>query len=88
LLEPVQARALDWLLDVWHTQELPTAGQFGADVATGQESVMANADEPLGQNVEKEPSDELVRGQRHHLGTMAVGPRATKRELAMATRWE
>ena len=34
---------------------------------------MANADEPLGQDVEQEPSDELVRGQPHHLGTMVVG---------------
>src|SRR5262249_19599958 len=36
--------------------------------ATGRESVMANADEPLGQDVEQEPADELVRGQPHHLG--------------------
>jgi hypothetical protein len=34
---------------------------------------MANADEPLGQNVEQEPADELVRRQPHHLGPMVVG---------------
>jgi len=41
--------------------------------AVGQESEKANADEAAGQNVEKEASQELLRGKRHRSLLAAVG---------------
>jgi len=70
--EPVQPGALDRWLDLWHTQELPAAGQLGGDVAASQQAVMANADEAFGQHVEQEAADKLVGRQPHHLGAVIV----------------
>ena len=61
LLELIQPSALHRVLDVGYAQELSATGQLGGDVATGQESVMANANEPLGQYMEQEPADEFLR---------------------------
>ena len=47
-------------------QQLPTTGQLGVDVSAGQDSIVTNADEPWGQDVEKKASQELFRRQAHH----------------------
>jgi len=51
--DPVEPGALDRWWNVWHGQELAAAGQVRGHIAAGQESVMANADEPFGQDMEQ-----------------------------------
>src|SRR5262249_7314924 len=47
-------------------QQLPTTGQLGVDVSAGQDSIVTNADEAWGQDVEQKASEELLRRQAHH----------------------
>ena len=69
-----------------------------ASVAFGEKAVVTDAMEAVGQDVEEEAADELVRGERMTPAAAAaaivlVGERtsssstATSLELAMATRW-
>src|SRR5215471_21020335 len=51
----------------WHAQQLPAARQFLFSIAIAQEAVIADALEPIRQDVQEETADELVRIQRHRL---------------------
>ena len=48
-------------------KQLASAGQVGGALAVGEQAVVADAMEALGQDVDQEAADELVGGQRHRL---------------------
>ena len=48
-----------------NAEQLPSAGDIGLAIARGEQAVVTDAVEALGQNVHEEASDELVDGQRH-----------------------
>jgi hypothetical protein len=54
-------------------QQEPALRKQSRSTAVGQESEKANANEAAGQNVEKEASQELLRGKRHLSLLAAVG---------------
>ena len=54
-------------------QQLPTTVQLGVNVSAGQDSIVTNANEAWGQDVEQKASEELLRRQAHHFGALAVG---------------
>src|SRR3954469_22598859 len=79
-------------------EERAGEGELGGPMAIGEEAEVADAMEAIGQGVEEEAPDELARGQTHgHDGAVAavVFPgeatwcwsQATRRLLAIATRW-
>ncbi len=51
----------------WDAEQPTGAGQVLGAPAVGEQSVVADAVEALGQDVDEEASDELLRGQRHDL---------------------
>src|SRR5215472_5136840 len=57
------------------TEQLAGAGEVGGTVAVGEEAIVADPVEALGQHVHQEAADELMRGERHRLPAVgAVGP--------------
>ena len=81
-------------------EQLAGAGDVGGTVAVGEQAIVADAVEALGQHVHQEAADELVRAsvivfQRSgpRCGSPSTGTRcrsssaATSRRLEMATRW-
>ena len=79
-------------------QQLPDAREPGPAAAIGEETIVADAVEAVGQAVQKEAADELVRTERHQLGRVAMpivapaeghGRRigADQAAIGMATRW-
>jgi hypothetical protein len=74
--------------------------QLGGAMAVGKEADVADAMKTAGHRVLQEPADELIGGERHHLGFAVltivlpgeadpaiVEPDQTRRLFAMATRW-
>ena len=59
-------------LTLGHRQELPDRGEPGPATSVGEEAVMANAVETVGEAVEEEAADELVRIERHLPGRVAM----------------
>ena len=56
------------LYDAWRsTEQLAGASDVGGAVTIGEQAIVADAVEPLGQHVQEEAPDELVRGERHRL---------------------
>lgn len=53
-------------------QQLPDACEPGPAAAIGEEAIMADTVEAVGQAVQKEASDELVRAERHQPGGIAI----------------
>ena len=81
-------------------EQLAGAGDVLGAPAVGEQAVVADAVEAVGQDVDEEAADELVARQRHDLvplaslGAVVLPPegdaassRAMSRLLAMATRW-
>ena len=54
-------------------QQLADAREFGLPIAVGKKAVMADALEPVGQDVEQKAADELGRRERHELVPRSVG---------------
>src|SRR5215471_14208921 len=103
----LRRRELGWRSDQlaselsWRSDQLASAGELlGARVtAVGEQAVVPDAVEALGQHVHEEPANELARLQRH--GSVAVrafeavvlvferdaASTQIKRLLEMATRW-
>ena len=90
---------LRWVLR--HSEQLASTSDIGGAVfAVGEQPVVTDAMQALGQHMDQEAADELMCGQRH--GLVAVGPldpvilplegdaglvSEISRLLAMATRW-
>src|SRR5215472_9454844 len=56
------------------TEQLAGAGDVGGTIAVGEEAIVADPVEALGQHVHQEAADELMRGERHRLPAVgAVG---------------
>src|SRR5260370_27081323 len=51
----------------WHAQKLPAACQFLFSIPVAEEAIVADALETIGQHVQQETADELLRLQRHRL---------------------
>src|SRR5215469_15502275 len=49
------------------TEQLAGAGEVGGTIAVGEEAIVADPVEALGQHVHQEAADELMRGERHRL---------------------
>src|SRR5204863_3194153 len=61
------------LNDAGHsTEQLAGAGDVSGTIAVGEEAIVADPVETLGQHVHQEAADELMRGERHRLP--AAGP--------------
>ena len=54
----------------WHVEQLPRSRDAVGAFAVGEETVVPDAVETVGQHVDKEAADELVDGERHHLGSL------------------
>lgn len=71
-------------------EQSPDDGEPGPADAVGEEAVMADAVEAVGQAVEQEAADELVRRQRHGARCIAVAVNAFSRPchrmVALAAR--
>jgi hypothetical protein len=60
---------------VGHAEELAGQCDIAGSVGLGEEAVMTDAVEPVGQDVDQEAADELVGGERHQLVTrVGLGP--------------
>jgi hypothetical protein len=58
-----------------HIEQVPGSGDVAGAAAIGEEAVVADAVEAVGQNVDQEAADELVGGEGHHLGLATpLGP--------------
>ena len=53
-------------------QELPDDGESGPAASVGEKAIVADAVEAVGQAVQQEATDELVRIERHQPGRVAV----------------
>ena len=53
--------------DAARSEQFACAGDVGGTVAVGEQAVVADAVEALGQHVDQEAADELVSGERHGL---------------------
>src|SRR5215204_7367218 len=60
-------------------EQVPDPGDVGDPRSTGEEAVVADAVEAVGQDMEQEAADELVRRERHGLD-----PRASRRAVSGA----
>src|SRR5882757_10975495 len=60
---------LRWRL---HPEQFPDPRDIGLAACSGQQAVMADAVESVGQHVDQEAADELVGGQPHDLLAIAV----------------
>src|SRR5207247_7719162 len=57
-----------------HVEQLPRSRNVLGAPAVGEQTVVTDAVETIGQDVDEEAADELVDGERHHLGSvMPVG---------------
>ena len=54
-----------WRAGLWHLQQLATTSQILFSIAVSEESVVADTLEAIWENVEQEPTDELV-GRKGH----------------------
>ena len=54
-------------------KEAPGLGDAGFPIACGEETVVADFDEPVGKNVEAEAAGELVEGKSHVLAAGMIG---------------
>jgi len=54
------------------SEQLTRLVYVGGTIAIGEQAIVADAVEPLGQHVHQEAADELVRGERHRFP--AAGP--------------
>ncbi|GLJ00254.1 hypothetical protein Sbs19_40710 [Sphingobium sp. BS19] len=57
---------------VRYHQQLPDGDKPGSTAAIGEKAIMADAVEAIGQAVEQEAADELVRVERHESGCVAM----------------
>ena len=62
-----------FLLRTTVEKELPGDGEFGLDVAGGQETVVADPDEPRREDVESEAAKELESIEGEELLLLSVG---------------
>jgi hypothetical protein len=53
-------------------KQIPDAREIDAAIAFGEESVMTDAVEAVGQDMHEETPDELMRGEAHDAGTSAA----------------
>jgi hypothetical protein len=53
-------------------EQLPRAGELGVHVAGGEQSVVADFGVAVGQHVQQEAADELVRGQRAGIAVLGA----------------
>ena len=87
-------------MGLWHGEQFAGARDVVGALAAGEQAVVADAVEAVGQHVDQEAADELAGGERHHLVALAalgaivlpfegdaVVVEAISRRLEMATRW-
>lgn len=55
-----------------HVEQLPAQGELGGSLAVCKEAIVADAVKAIGQAVQQEAADELVRCQEHGLGLAMV----------------
>ena len=60
------------LSELHRHQELPDDGELGPAASIGEEAIVADAVEAVGQAVQQEATDELLRIERHQPGRVAV----------------
>src|ERR1700680_4280106 len=58
----------------WQREQFAGASDVLGTFAAGEQAIVADAVEACGQHVHEEAADELVRGGRHHLETLAAPP--------------
>src|ERR1700680_2473896 len=56
----------------WQREQFAGASDVLGTFAAGEQAIVADAVEACGQHVHEEAVDELVRGERHHLVTLAA----------------
>ena len=70
-LSPMASASVGFALCRRHVEQLAGSGDVVGAPAIGEETVVADAMEAAGQHVDEEAADELVDGERHHLGPLA-----------------
>ena len=65
-------RAVARPLASWGSEQIPDAREIEVAVALGEESVVTNAMEAVGQDVQRKASHELMRGEAHDAGAPAA----------------